>query len=104
MGEVLRTEKLAEIEHSLSDNLRAVLGPTAAGAEVTIALPNAEELLAEALSLRVQDDAASPVLSGDRLGQGYRSLLRLAIMRTYADLAADARPAVFLVEEPEAYL
>jgi len=104
MGEVLRTDKLADLEQSLSDNLHTVLGPTAAGAEVTIALPTAEELLAEVLSLRVQDDAASPVLSVDRLGDGYRSLLRLAILRTYADLAADARPAVFLVEEPEAYL
>ena len=104
MGEVLRTGKLAEIEQSLSANLRSVLGPTAAGAEVTIALPTAEELLAEILSLRVQDDAASPVLSVDRLGDGYRSLLRLAILRTYADLAGETRPAVFLVEEPEAYL
>jgi predicted ATPase len=104
MGEVLRTDKLAEIEQSLSGNLRSVLGPTAAGAEVTIALPTAEEMLAEILSLRVQDDATSPVLSVDRLGDGYRSLLRLAILRTYADLAADARPAIFLVEEPEAYL
>jgi predicted ATPase len=104
MGEVLRTGKLAEIEHSLSENLQAVLGPTAAGAEVKIALPTAEELLAEILSLRVQDDAASPILSVDRLGDGYRSLLRLAILRTYADLANDAKPAVFLVEEPEAYL
>jgi len=104
MGEVLRTEKLTEIEQSLSDNLRVVLGPNAAGAEVTIALPTAEELLAEVLSLRVQDDGASPALSVNRLGDGYRSLLRLAIMRTYADLAADDQPAVFLIEEPEAYL
>ena len=104
MREILRTTKLAEIEASLSENLRFVLGPTAAGAEVTIALPTAEELLADVLSLRVQDDAASPVLSVDRLGDGYRSLLRLAILRTYTDLAAEERPSVFLVEEPEAYL
>lgn len=104
MSEILRTEKLASIEQSLSRNLREVLGPTAAGAEVTIALPTAEELLAEILSLRVQDDATGPTLSVDRLGDGYRSLLRLAILRTYTDLAGDARPSVFLIEEPEAYL
>lgn len=104
MSDVLRTTKLAEIEQSLSENLRSVLGPTAAGAAVTVAMPTAEELLAEILSLRVQDDAASPVLAVDRLGDGYRSLLRLAILRTYVDLASEARPAVFLVEEPEAYL
>lgn len=31
-------------------------------------------------------------------------MLRLAILRTYAELASDERKAVFLVEEPEAYL
>jgi putative ATP-dependent endonuclease of OLD family len=104
MSDVLRTTKLKEIEQSLSSNLRSVLGPTATGAQVTIALPTAEELLAEILSLRVQDDEASPTLAVDRLGDGYRSLLRLAILRTYTDLAADERPGVFLIEEPEAYL
>jgi predicted ATPase len=104
MTEVLRTTRLAEIEQSLSANLQSVLGPTAAGADVTLALPTAEELLGEILSLRVQDDAAAPRLSVERLGDGYRSLLRLAILRTYADLAGEARPGVFLIEEPEAYL
>jgi predicted ATPase len=104
MSQILRTTKLAEIERSLSENLRSVLGPTATSAQVSIALPSAEELLAEVLSLQVQDDAASPVLTIDRLGDGYRSLLRLAILRTYADLATEAKPSVFLVEEPEAYL
>jgi predicted ATP-dependent endonuclease of OLD family len=52
----------------------------------------------------VQDDVSSPTLSVDRLGSGYRSLLRLAILRTYAEIAEDVRSAVFLVEEPEAYL
>ena len=104
LGDILRTDKLADIETSLSENLQLVLGPGAASAEVSIAMPTAEELLAEILSLRVQDDAASPVLSVDRLGAGYRSLLRLAILRTYAELAEDTRPSVFLIEEPEAYL
>jgi predicted ATP-dependent endonuclease of OLD family len=84
--------------------LRAVLGPTATGARVSLAMPTAEELLADILSLHVQDDEASPVLAVDRLGAGYRSLLRLAILRTYADLSEQTRPGVFLIEEPEAYL
>lgn len=104
MEDILRTPKLATIEQSLSTNLRAVLGPTAMGAGVSIALPTAEELLADILRLHVQDDEASPVLAVERLGAGYRSLLRLAILRTYADLADETRLAVFLIEEPEAYL
>ena len=78
--------------------------PTATGAQVRLAMPTAEELLADILMLHVQDDEASPALAVDRLGAGYRSLLRLAILRTYADLAEDTRPGVFLIEEPEAYL
>jgi hypothetical protein len=104
LEDILRTPKLAAIEESLSGNLREVLGPTATGAQVSLALPTAEELLADVLRLHVQDDAASPVLAVERLGSGYRSLLRLAILRTYADLAEETRPAVFLIEEPEAYL
>lgn len=104
MEEVLRTNMLGQIEANLSENLRAVLGPTATGAEVSMALPTAEELLASALRLRVQDDEHSPRLPIDRLGAGYQSLLRMAILSTYTDIAPEVRPAVFLVEEPEAYL
>jgi energy-coupling factor transporter ATP-binding protein EcfA2 len=104
MEDILRTPKLASIEESLSENLRAVLGPTATGAAVSLSMPTAEELLADILALHVQDDVASPVLAVERLGDGYRSLVRLAILRTYADFAEQTRPAVFLIEEPEAYL
>lgn len=71
---------------------------------MSLTLPTAEELLADILRLHVKDDAVSPVLAVERLGSGYRSLLRLAILRTYSDLAEERRPAVFLIEEPEAYL
>jgi putative ATP-dependent endonuclease of the OLD family len=104
LEEILRTPQLETIEAALSTNLRAVLGPTATGAQVSLAMPTAEELLADIVGLHVQDDAASPVLAVDRLGAGYRSLLRVAILRTYADLADESRSAVFLIEEPEAYL
>lgn len=104
LEEILRTQLLGQIERNRSDNLRAVLGPTATGAEVSMAVPTAEELLASALHLRVQDDEHSPRLPIDRLGAGYQSLPRMAILRTYADMAAEDRSAVFLIEEPEAYL
>jgi putative ATP-dependent endonuclease of OLD family len=104
MEDILRTPKLASIEESLSENLRAVLGPTATGAAVSLSMPTAEELLADILTLHVQDDTASPVLAIERLGDGYRSLVRLAILRTYADFAPQTPAAVFFIEEPEAYL
>jgi len=104
LRDILRTPKLESIEQSLSSNLSAVLGPTATGAAVSLAMPTAEELLADILTLHVQDDEASPALAVERLGDGYRSLVRLAILRTYADFAQQTRPAVFLIEEPEAYL
>jgi hypothetical protein len=51
MEDILRTPKLASIEESLSENLRAVLGPTATGAAVSLSMPTAEELLADILAL-----------------------------------------------------
>lgn len=104
MTEILRTPYMETIEESLSRNLQAVLGRTASGADVSITMPTAEELLADVLRLRVQDDVHSPSLPIDRLGFGYQSLLRMAILSTYAELAPEGRPSAFLVEEPEAYL
>jgi putative ATP-dependent endonuclease of OLD family len=104
LREILATPKLAEIEAALSRNLGTLLGPAARGALIKVALPTAEDLLADALRLQVQDEAESPVVPVRQLGSGYQSLLRLAILRTYAELATEDRKAVFLIEEPEAYL
>jgi ABC-type hemin transport system ATPase subunit len=104
LRDILSTEKLAEIEAALTRNLASLLGPEAHGAVVNVALPTAEDLLKDALRLQVQDEAGSPVVPVGRLGSGYQSLLRLAILRSYAELAAEERKAVFLMEEPEAYL
>lgn len=104
LRDILSTEKLAEIEAALTRNLASLLGPEAHGAVINVALPTAEDLLADALRLHVQDEAGSPVVPVGHLGSGYQSLLRLAILRSYAELVSEERKAVFLIEEPEAYL
>jgi putative ATP-dependent endonuclease of OLD family len=104
MKEILGTPKLREIEQALTRHLGNLLGPESRGAAISVALPSSEDLLADALRLEVQDEPESPVVPAGRLGAGYQSVLRLAILRTYAELAGDARKAVFLIEEPEAYL
>jgi putative ATP-dependent endonuclease of the OLD family len=104
LEEVLRTDKLRTIETTLSKNLTSFLGPDRGPAEVAMALPPPEELLLSVLRLRVRDEPESAVLPISRLGTGYRSLMRLAILQTYAELAGDDKPAIFVVEEPEAYL
>ena len=76
MTDVLRTPYLATLEDTLSGNLRAVLGPTARGAAVGVQMPTAEELLADVLRLRVQDDVHSPQLPIDRLGAGFAIAMR----------------------------
>lgn len=104
MEEILGTPKLCEIEQALTRHLGKLLGPASRGAEISVALPSSEDLLADALRLDIQDEPRSPVVPVGRLGAGYQSVLRLAILRTYAELADDERKAVFLIEEPEAYL
>lgn len=104
MEEILATSKLTTIQESLTRNLGTFLGPGAEGAVIRVGLPSAEHLLANSLRLDAQDEQESPIVPVDRIGAGYRSVLRLAILRTYAEVAEDARRAVFLIEEPEAYL
>lgn len=104
MAEILESDKLQDIEAAISRNLGRLLRPGATGAEVSIALPPVDELLRTALRLQVQDEEASPTLPVERLGTGYRSLLRVAIVQSYAELTEDDRKAVFLIEEPEVYL
>lgn len=104
LRDILSTPKLAEIEQALTKHLEDLLGPDSRGAHLTVALPSAEDLLADALRLQAQDAPDAPTVPVAGLGAGYQSLLRLAILRTYSELMADERRAVFLVEEPEAYL
>lgn len=104
LRDILKTDQLTEIEEALSRNLASLLGPEAHGAALEVALPSAEDLLADALRLHVQDEAESPVVPVGRLGSGYQSLIRIAVLQSYAQLAPEDRRGVFLVEEPEAYL
>lgn len=103
LSEILRTELLAEIEAKLTENLSELLGP-ARRAEVSFTFPTLEELWRSISKLRLQDEAESLVVPVEHFGSGYQSLLRLAILETFAELEQAESPSIFLVEEPEAYL
>jgi predicted ATPase len=104
LDEILRTPKLTAIEERLTLNLRAFLGPAERQASVIIGLPPARDLLRRLLRLEIADDPEIGPLLVDSLGAGYRSLLRIALIQNYVDIGGTDKPAVFLLEEPEAYL
>lgn len=104
LAEILRTDLLGTIETSLTKHLQSYLGRGGQEASVGLGLPDADELLLRLLDLRVADYDGGPAMPVDRMGAGYQSLLRLALLETHVELGLGGASGVYLIEEPEAYL
>ncbi len=105
LADILRTPKLAEIEDKLSSRVAEYLGATSdQPLRVEFSLPSHRELFERWVTLQVSEHKGVPPLPIERLGSGYRALLRLAVLETLLDFQEDERTFVLLVEEPEAYL
>jgi len=106
LGDIMRTEKLAEIETQLSQHTADYLGLGAAtdALRLEFALPTHRELFDKAVSLHIADCAGVPSLPAEYLGSGTRALIRLAVIESLLALSESDRQLVFLIEEPEIYL
>jgi predicted ATP-dependent endonuclease of OLD family len=104
LSEILRTEKLKEIEKSLSDNISEYLGlEKNQRSSITLGIPDYEELFEKMATLKVEESKELKPIQIDSLGAGYLSLFRMAALRTLAGLE-DKEVGIYLVEEPEIYL
>jgi len=104
LSEILRTDVLLKIETELSERVKAYSGSKSDAAfRVEFALPTHREIFEEWVALQISQDAGLPPLPADRLGSGYQSLLRLAVIETLLALQ-DKTPCYLLIEEPEIYL
>jgi hypothetical protein len=104
LANILRTDLLGTIETSLTKHLQSYLGREGQAASVSIGLPDADELLRRLLDLRVSDFVGGPAMPVRRMGAGYQSLLRLALLETHVELGLGGARGLYLIEEPEAYL
>lgn len=105
LADILRTEKLLQIETGLSSRVGEYLGePSSSPLKIEFSLPSHRELFERWVSLQVTEGGPCPPLPIDRLGSGYRALLRLAVIDTLLSLSQDERKFILLVEEPESYL
>lgn len=105
LADILRTQKLYEIENGLSARIREYLG---AGSNhpirVEFSLPTHRELFERWVSLQISEHQESPSLPVERLGTGHRALLRLAVLETLLAMQESEGKFILLVEEPEMYL
>jgi putative ATP-dependent endonuclease of the OLD family len=105
LADILRTAKLSEIENGISDHIVDYLGVYSDRAlHVEFALPSHREMFERLIGLQVSEHKDLPALPVDRLGAGYRALLRLAVLETLLDINKSDRGTVLLIEEPEIYL
>ncbi len=105
LAEILRTAKLSEIENGLSVRIEEYLGlHTDRALHVEFGMPSHREMFEKWIGLQVAEHKDLPALPVDRLGAGYRALLRLAVLETLLDINKSERGIVLLIEEPEIYL
>lgn len=105
LGDILRTEMLSTIENKLSRYTEEYLGSDIDRAfRVEFGLPSHREMFEKWITLQVSEHTDLPPLSMDRLGAGYRALLRLAVLETLLEINKSNRSTILLIEEPEIYL
>lgn len=106
LTEILRTDKLQEIESGLSSHVKQYLGYAASEEplKVELGMPTHQELFAKHIGLQVTERTDLPSFPIDRIGAGYRALLRLAVLQTLLDMKSDGQQSILLIEEPEVYL
>jgi hypothetical protein len=83
LAEILRTSKLEEIENGLSSHVKQYLGyaPTEP-LKVQFGMPSHRDLFEKYIGLQVVERSQIPPLPIDRMGDGYRALLRVAVLQT----------------------
>jgi|Deesub1362A_J573_1020465.scaffolds.fasta_scaffold00027_174 predicted ATP-dependent endonuclease of OLD family len=102
---ILRTTKLSYIETGLSTRIREYLGNTSdQPLRVEFSLPSHKELFERWVALQISEHSGLPALPIERLGSGYRALLRLAVLETLLDMREGEHTSILLIEEPEMYL
>lgn len=105
LADILRTKKLADIEKGLSTRIGEYLGSsTEQPLLVEFSLPSHRELFERWVALQISEHSELPALPIERLGAGYRALLRLAVLETLLDMKESERTSILLIEEPEMYL
>lgn len=105
LADILRTKKLSEIESALSTYIREYLGRASEQPlTVEFSLPSHRELFERWVVLQVSEHSGLPALPVERLGSGYRALLRLAVLETLLGMKEGEQKSILLIEEPEMYL
>jgi putative ATP-dependent endonuclease of OLD family len=102
--DILKTDKLTELEKHLSQNVSKYLG-LASGktTSISLGLPDAQELFEELTVLKIQESQNLRPIEIRNLGSGYLSLFRLATLRSLAEIQ-EKEVGIYLIEEPEIYL
>jgi len=106
LTEILRTEKLQEIENGLSSHVKQYLGYASSDEplKVELGMPTHQELFSKHIGLQITERTDLPAFPIGRIGAGYRALLRLAVLQTLIDMKSDEQKSFLLIEEPEVYL
>lgn len=99
---LIKTDLLKNIETKLGEKTAKYLGLDFSDLKIEFGAIQIEEIINKIIELKIKD-TSEEFLPINRQGQGYLSLLRLAVLETLKELR-DLPPAILLIEEPEIYL
>lgn len=103
LAKILKTQKLANIQTSLSKHIADYLGFPEGQFVIDFATVSFETLFENIFELKAQENELAAKLPILENGTGYLSLFRLSVIQTIAELKSQEK-MIFFIEEPEIYL
>ena len=100
--DLLRTDLLKKIEDKLGEKTAKYIGLSSKNLKTQFGAINVTEIVDKILELKIKD-SSNIYLPVTKQGQGYLSLLRLAVLETLKELR-EIPPSILFIEEPEIYL
>jgi len=98
---LLKTPKFSEFISSLEDQVKKQLFLDSDSVNITFSLPKSDEIY-DSMEFMLSDNKTKPPIPLEQLGEGFKALLIIAILRTL--LKTDEGGKIILLEEPETYL
>jgi putative ATP-dependent endonuclease of the OLD family len=98
---LLKTPKFTEFITSVENQVKKQLFLSSDSINITFSLPKSDEIY-DSMEFMLSDNKTKPPIPLEQLGEGFKALLIIAILRTL--LKTDEGGKILILEEPETYL
>ena len=98
---LIKTEALSSLVSEWEESIKEQLEIENDSLKIHFQIPKADEIY-DSITFKLSDHPTKPAVSIEKLGEGFKSMLIIAILRSLAELNSGERIIIF--EEPETFL